>query len=211
MLRLRGCPALSPFRRDRLLRRLPGVRQRARRVPALRLAGAASSTRPSESCWRSCSIMVRGVSESPAPGTSELKARSRVVVGPRLGTVSPWASKATDIAHACGLTLVRRIERGVLYTLVTLDVGAAGELTPEQRRVLFDPMTRVLRSRVGTRWSAVRRRRPEPLADVGRARRRPSRARARQRRARARARHRRDRLPGRRAFGGSVATRPTSS
>jgi len=37
---------------------------------------------------------------------------------PRLGTISPWASKATDIAHNCGLATVRRIERGVRYMLV---------------------------------------------------------------------------------------------
>ena len=39
-----------------------------------------------------------------------------VVVTPRLGTVSPWASKATDIAHNCGLAL-RRIERVTEYRL----------------------------------------------------------------------------------------------
>lgn len=37
---------------------------------------------------------------------------------PRLGTVSPWASKATDIAHNCGLVKVKRIERGIAYLLV---------------------------------------------------------------------------------------------
>lgn len=36
---------------------------------------------------------------------------------PRLGTVSPWASKATDIAHNCGLSQVRRIERGIRYVV----------------------------------------------------------------------------------------------
>ncbi|MDQ7977532.1 phosphoribosylformylglycinamidine synthase [Paraburkholderia sp. SARCC-3016] len=40
------------------------------------------------------------------------------LVVPRFGTVSPWASKATDIAHHCGLTQVRRIERGIEYTVV---------------------------------------------------------------------------------------------
>ncbi len=38
------------------------------------------------------------------------------VVAPRLGTVSPWASKATDIARNCGLTL-KRVERAVVYSL----------------------------------------------------------------------------------------------
>jgi phosphoribosylformylglycinamidine synthase len=37
-----------------------------------------------------------------------------VIVTPRLGTVSPWASKATDIAHNCGLAM-RRVERVVEY------------------------------------------------------------------------------------------------
>ncbi len=44
------------------------------------------------------------------------KASAAVVVTPRLGTVSPWASKATDIAHNCGLAL-RRVERVTQYHL----------------------------------------------------------------------------------------------
>jgi hypothetical protein len=39
------------------------------------------------------------------------------VVAPRPGTISPWSSKATDIAHICGLTQVKRIERVVAYTV----------------------------------------------------------------------------------------------
>ena len=42
-------------------------------------------------------------------------------VVPRPGTISPWASKATDIAHNCGLNQVNRIERGILYTIDTAD------------------------------------------------------------------------------------------
>ena len=40
-----------------------------------------------------------------------------IVVAPRLGTISPWASKATDIARNCGL-VVHRIERVTEYALV---------------------------------------------------------------------------------------------
>ena len=40
-----------------------------------------------------------------------------VLVVPRLGTISPWSTKATDIAQHCGLTGVQRIERGVIYYL----------------------------------------------------------------------------------------------
>ena len=40
---------------------------------------------------------------------------SQAIAIPRFGTVSPWASKATDIAHQCGLPLLR-IERGIQFT-----------------------------------------------------------------------------------------------
>jgi len=45
-------------------------------------------------------------------------------VVPRLGTVSPWSSKATDIAATCGLDAVRRIERGVAWTVAAAAGGA---------------------------------------------------------------------------------------
>ena len=37
------------------------------------------------------------------------------VVCPRPGTISPWSSKATDIAHICGLPAIKRIERAIAY------------------------------------------------------------------------------------------------
>ena len=43
----------------------------------------------------------------------------QLLVVPRLGTISPWSSKATDIARHCGLSGVQRIERGVIYYLHT--------------------------------------------------------------------------------------------
>ncbi|MEQ1836887.1 MAG: phosphoribosylformylglycinamidine synthase, partial [Candidatus Nitrotoga sp.] len=46
-------------------------------------------------------------------------AQHQVLVVPRLGTISPWSSKATDIAHHCALQAIRRIERGVVYHLKT--------------------------------------------------------------------------------------------
>jgi phosphoribosylformylglycinamidine synthase len=46
-------------------------------------------------------------------------AAKSILVIPRLGTVSPWSSKATDIARNCGLGTVRRIERGIAYEIAT--------------------------------------------------------------------------------------------
>ena len=45
---------------------------------------------------------------------------------PRIGTISPWASKATDIARNCGLSMIRRIERGIAY-YIKKDQGAFSE------------------------------------------------------------------------------------
>ncbi|MBS1186257.1 MAG: purL [Burkholderiaceae bacterium] len=76
------------------------------------------------------------------------------IVIPRFGTISPWASKATDIARNCGLSHVRRIERGVSYRVQRN--GAAtltnGQLDEQQFQalaaLLHDRMTEaVLRSR----------------------------------------------------------------
>ncbi len=65
---------------------------------------------------------------------------SQVLVVPRPGTTSPWSSKATDIARACGLSMIRRIERGRVW-----QIGAAHSLSQKQllslAEVLHDRMT----------------------------------------------------------------------
>jgi len=50
-----------------------------------------------------------------APQLTPLKGSENIIVIPRLGTISPWSSKATDIVHLCGMTEIKRIERGVIY------------------------------------------------------------------------------------------------
>ena len=42
-------------------------------------------------------------------------AKSSIIVIPRLGTISPWSSKATDIVHLCDINKIRRIERATIY------------------------------------------------------------------------------------------------
>jgi phosphoribosylformylglycinamidine synthase len=67
-----------------------------------------------------------------------LSAGELILVIPRLGTVSPWASKATDIARNCGLQL-HRVERALHYTFSLKNplLGKAS-LKPEQRNALAD-------------------------------------------------------------------------
>lgn len=43
------------------------------------------------------------------------KSQDIILLVPRIGTISPWSSKATDIVHLCGLTKIKRIERGIIY------------------------------------------------------------------------------------------------
>ncbi len=65
------------------------------------------------------------------------------LVTPRFGTISPWSSKATDIAHNCGLSNVSKVERGEAYYLTT-----SAYLTDEQRQqvkaLIHDRMTQVV-------------------------------------------------------------------
>jgi len=71
----------------------------------------------------------------------------QLVVIPRFGTISPWASKATDIAHNCGMSSVHRIERGVVYRfqVKTGLLGGAKKLAPAElsalAALLHDRMT----------------------------------------------------------------------
>lgn len=71
----------------------------------------------------------------PRRSSQDLGGELRWVV-PRLGTRSPWSSKATDIAHTCGLAGIRRIERACRYELLgTIDDERA------LRRAIADRMT----------------------------------------------------------------------
>ena len=75
---------------------------------------------------------------------------TRTVV-PRIGTISPWSSKATDIFHLCGLKNVSRVERGVIWRFFGHDGALSVEskevepnknaLTKSLGGVIFDPMT----------------------------------------------------------------------
>ncbi|MEJ2143245.1 MAG: phosphoribosylformylglycinamidine synthase, partial [Gammaproteobacteria bacterium] len=57
------------------------------------------------------------------------------IVIPRPGTISPWASKATDIAHNCGLHTIHRIERGIVYDISTT---SGNELTAHDKQLISE-------------------------------------------------------------------------
>lgn len=61
---------------------------------------------------------------------------SSCIVIPRLGTISPWSSKATDITHTCGLEDISRIERGIVYYFE----GVSEADRPAMEALLYDRM-----------------------------------------------------------------------
>jgi phosphoribosylformylglycinamidine synthase len=80
---------------------------------------------------------------------------------PRLGTISPWASKATDIAHSCGLAHVVRIERGIAYR-----IAGEGAMDGRVAAALHDRMTETVLGALDEADRLFRHFAPRPLATV---------------------------------------------
>jgi phosphoribosylformylglycinamidine synthase len=90
---------------------------------------------------RESALLARLLTYGPRDGAGvHQSAAAQIIVVPRFGTISPWASKATDIAKVCGLSAVRRIERGIAWRIESEKPLSRDELkrlaTP-----LFDRMT----------------------------------------------------------------------
>ncbi|MGH8084222.1 MAG: phosphoribosylformylglycinamidine synthase [Lysobacter sp.] len=136
MIVLEGASALSAFRRERLQARLQALHPQIRLLdawPVYWVEPEAGAT-PDEAALR------RILQAEPAAAARANGAVSRYVT-PRLGTLSPWASKATELLHGATLP-VKRVERGTRYDLTgwPADAATQGELA----KVLHDPMTQSL-------------------------------------------------------------------
>src|SRR3954471_20855824 len=113
MLILVGPPAFTPARLARKLEHLSRVSPGIRAVSA-RFVHFVDVARPLD---ETALTVLRALLEyGPRLSQVDVVGRELCVV-PRLGTISPWSSKATDIAHNCGLADVRRIERGIKWCL----------------------------------------------------------------------------------------------
>ncbi len=112
ILKLRGAAALPPSRLERLVRAAGEVLPRLKGIVAeYWYFIEVSAPLADEEQLRLIELIdARPATVTPPAGTQ------RVVV-PRLGTISPWSSKATDIAHQCGFDKIVRIERGIAYSI----------------------------------------------------------------------------------------------
>jgi phosphoribosylformylglycinamidine synthase len=134
----RGGSALAADRRERLAASLAALDARVRGVAADEVfavqwtAGATAGD-------------IARLDGLLGSGDLDDDARAYVCVVPRPGTVSPWSSKATDIARVCGLDGVVRIERGVRWRIDGVPARAVGRPLPAAAEALLhDRMTEAL-------------------------------------------------------------------
>jgi phosphoribosylformylglycinamidine synthase len=141
-----GFSALSDFRLKKLHTELSEV------APSIEVAGTRYcyfSSLKGETLSKAQSILLDKVLglDKTAGEPADVDKYQQVLIVPRLGTISPWSTKATDIGQHCGLSGVQRIERGIVYYLATKNVKALSKT--EQAVVLpllHDRMTETVLS-----------------------------------------------------------------
>ena len=131
ILKLRGAPAFSSSRLARLTDQVRAA------LPRLKGLAAEHWYFVEVNAPLSAEEQARLVDLLGAHPEGDAPVGSVLVVTPRLGTISPWSSKATDIAHQCGFDKIVRIERGVAYTIDARGVAGNAALAA----LLHDRMT----------------------------------------------------------------------
>ncbi len=163
MLKLRGGNALSSFRLEKLMQ---GLRDMA---PAISHVHAeywhfAATRRALEA--QEILVLEKLLTYGPASPVEEPQGELFLVV-PRLGTISPWSSKATDIASHCALEAVERLERGVAFYVQKADGSA---LTQQEKQALLplihDRMTEMVLADFDAAEKLFRHFEPAPFSTV---------------------------------------------
>jgi phosphoribosylformylglycinamidine synthase len=161
MLILRGAPALSEFRIQKFIDQcakaaLPVTSLYAEFVHFADLTADLSKTQQD--------VLDKLLTYGPTI-TSHQPTGTLLLVTPRPGTISPWSSKATDIAHNCGLTQVKRLERGLAYYV---DTRRALTATEQQQvaALLHDRMMESVFTDLNQAQALFRKAEPAPLASV---------------------------------------------
>ncbi|WP_025041690.1 phosphoribosylformylglycinamidine synthase [Nitrosospira briensis] len=174
MLRLRGGSALSPFRLEKLAATLKITAPQVSHIYAeyWYFCAVTRDLRENETAvlrrLLKCSSEKISTTEVGASQTQLFQGNFLLVV-PRPGTISPWSTKATDIARHCGLEAVERLERGVVFHFHTVD-QAAGELSTHAKGALaaliHDRMTEAVLDSLDAAESLFRHFAPAPLQSV---------------------------------------------
>jgi phosphoribosylformylglycinamidine synthase len=167
MLILRGAPALSAFRLDKLAQRLAAVHPGIALQHTEYVHFAELSARLSREREKILAQLLRygpEISEAGYVAGSADEAELLLVV-PRPGTISPWSSKATEIARNCGLQEVQRLERGIAFYMVLPD-GLGQQQHGDVARLVHDRMTERVLSRMEQAAALFQTSAPAPMASV---------------------------------------------
>lgn len=163
MLIFRGTNALSPFRIEKLLTGIQSVVPRVSGLTSvfLHIVDAPQGLTPAET-----QALERLLDYGPT-ASAENDTGTLLLVTPRPGTISPWSSKATDIAVGCGLTAIRRVERGIAYHLATSNGQAlTGREITQAARYLHDRMTQSVFVRTEDASQLFAEATPRPLGHI---------------------------------------------
>ncbi|TAL15018.1 phosphoribosylformylglycinamidine synthase [Patescibacteria group bacterium] len=115
MLTLRGSRALSKFRQTRLLKTLQAIDESITNVQAQYIHFVDTKVALNDEQTSQLNQLL-----SYGDVSSDLSGGELFLVVPRIGTISPWSSKATDIVHNAGLTDISRVERGIAYFVTSV-------------------------------------------------------------------------------------------
>ena len=162
MLLIPGPPALSAFRIAKLLQRLRALDAGVHSLAAhfVHFADLAAPLSGPEQA-----VLGQLLTYGPSLPALSAGAGASVLIVPRAGTISPWSSKATDIAHVCGLAKVRRLERGIEYHLSA--EGALGRARLAQLApALSDRMTEMALFASADAAQLFEQSAPQPLTQV---------------------------------------------
>ncbi|MDX8376799.1 MAG: phosphoribosylformylglycinamidine synthase [Mariprofundales bacterium] len=140
LIQLLGKPALSNFRRQQLLHDVREQNSNVQDISArfVHLISLKRSLNDNEMQTLS-RILDYGVDYPNPQQTINNALVTTTLVVPRLGTISPWSSSATDIAHLCGLDAVLRIERAMSFSL--FGITQANTQANKLLALLHDRMT----------------------------------------------------------------------
>lgn len=122
-----GSPALSTFRQEKLLNLLQSTLPEVSQLTAHFVHFVDADRELSDD---EISVVEKLLRYGPHLAETSSEGRLFLVV-PRAGTISPWSSKATDIAHNCNLKSINRIERGIAYHVQCRD-GCQMDATQQQ-------------------------------------------------------------------------------
>ncbi len=155
---LQGASALSSFRQQKLLDTFVAQGIHAGDIDArfIYIAEVGDSWAASES-----ERLAEILGDAPTPLDVEA-ADDLFFVTPRIGTISPWSSKATDIAGLCGLASLIRIERAIAYRIGGVTADSHALIGP----LICDRMTESVLQRLDELEKLFSHHQPQPLASV---------------------------------------------